>query len=71
MKVLDRFDRMITAAELSARVVAEPSPPPPPPERAPRFVDYAACSLCGCEPLGVEYHGQLKSGAKVHPCLSG
>jgi hypothetical protein len=34
--------------------------------RGPRFVDFMACSLCGAPRVGIEYHGELRSGAKVH-----
>lgn len=88
MSDLDRFDRLLLAAERSANVTApsragwehpslvvgdEPRTPSPAQRepvitstRPPRFVDYTGCPMCGHERLGVEYHGELMSGAKVH-----
>ncbi len=34
--------------------------------RGKRFVDYMACPLCKAPRVGIEYHGELLSGAKVH-----
>ncbi len=33
--------------------------------RAPRYVDYMSCPLCSYR-VGIEFHGVLMSGAKVH-----
>lgn len=33
--------------------------------RAPRFVDYTPCPMCGYR-LGLEYQGELRSGVKLH-----
>jgi hypothetical protein len=38
--------------------------------RGPRFVDYMPCPLCGHERVGIEFHGTLMSGAKVHALFS-
>lgn len=67
MKNPDRFDRM---------ALGLPPPTAVPPAtvtatyinstRGPRFVDHGTCSMCGVERLGIEYHGELRSGAKVH-----
>ena len=35
-------------------------------KRPPRFVDHTSCPLCGIDRIGVEYHGVLMTGAKVH-----
>lgn len=32
----------------------------------PRYVDHAPCPMCGVDRQGIEYHGELMSGAKVH-----
>lgn len=79
MKNLDRFDRMLLAAEAARvpasgpRVVnvlpAKPAVVDVPyitSERAPRFVDHTACPMCGTDREGIEYHGTLMTGAKVH-----
>lgn len=34
--------------------------------RGPKYVDHMTCPMCGTDGQGVEYHGQLMSGAKVH-----
>lgn len=34
--------------------------------RGSRFVDYMDCPMCGAVKLGIEFHGELMSGAKVH-----
>lgn len=62
-----------TAASFIARATA-PTAPAAPAEREPvitskrppRFVDHATCPMCGIDRLGVEFHGELRSGAKVH-----
>lgn len=51
-------------ASMPPRVVA--TPPYITSTRGPRFVDYTPCPMCGHERIGIEYHGQLMSGAKVH-----
>lgn len=79
MKTPDRFDRMLLAAAMPRVVNVPPAVPLPLPvlpvpvasayitsKRGPRYVDHTACPLCGVTELGIEYHGQLMSGAKVH-----
>lgn len=34
--------------------------------RGPRFVDHTQCPMCGVDRIGIEFHGVLMSGAKVH-----
>lgn len=87
---LDRFDRMLLAAEASPAPVVIVSPqtgrqarragserrsrgvaagetaPYITSKRGSRFVDHTACPMCGIDGQGVEYHGTLMSGAKVH-----
>ena len=50
-------------AQLRAAVAA---PAVIPNKTGPRFVDYSPCPMCGAPRVGVEYHGELMSGAKVH-----
>ena len=73
---LDRFDRMLLIAErVAAPPPAAPQLPAPRPwartpvitsKRGSRFVDHAPCPMCGFPRVGIEYHGTLMSGAKVH-----
>lgn len=58
----DRFDRLI------ANATGRPAEREPviTSKRQPRFVDHATCSMCGVTELGVEYHGELRDGTKVH-----
>lgn len=35
-------------------------------KRPPRFVDHTTCPMCGTAGQGIEFHGTLMSGAKVH-----
>ncbi len=62
MRDLDRFDRMLLA---SSPPVAEREPVITS-TRGGRFVDHMPCPMCGRDQLGIEYHGELMSGAKVH-----
>lgn len=50
---------------VAATPEADPDPAPPIP-RGPRFVDHMDCPLCKARDLGIEYGGELMSGAKVH-----
>lgn len=34
--------------------------------RPSRFIDHMDCPMCGAVKLGIEYHGELKNGTKVH-----
>jgi len=52
--------------ELNTRPIRAEREPVITSERAPRFVAHASCSLCGVRDLGVEFHGELMSGAKIH-----
>lgn len=72
---LDRFDRMLLAAPLpvvSAPLRVRPvaleveRQPVITSERGPKYVDYATCPMCGVTDLGIEYQGELRSGAKLH-----
>lgn len=86
---LDRFDRMLLAAERSTSETApsragwehpslvvgdEPrtsstrvtATPYITSERGSRYVDRMTCPMCGTDREGIEYHGELMSGAKVH-----
>jgi hypothetical protein len=74
---LDRFDRLLLATPSAPRA---PAPPPRPApvaraevrepvitsKRGPRFVDRTRCPMCGTDELGIEYHGELRDGSKVH-----
>jgi hypothetical protein len=76
----DRFDRMLfglpparprSAPRPLVRVVPRPVVEAPSPTivgapRGARFVDHTACPYCGTEREGIEYHGQLRDGSKVH-----
>lgn len=77
MSDLDRFDRMLLAAETAPRIVESARPATAPQtvcartpvitsKRGPRYVDYCECPTCHFPKVGVEYHGTLMSGAKVH-----
>jgi hypothetical protein len=35
-----------------------------------RYVDRGTCPMCGVTELGIEYHGRLLTGAKVHTLAS-
>lgn len=67
---LDRFDRMLVSTQgelsLTTRPVVVDRMPVITSARGPRFVDHMTCPLCGTDRLGIEYHGELMSGAKVH-----
>jgi hypothetical protein len=77
----DRFDRMLLgiASPGSLAVARVTVPPPPrPAERQPvitstrgsRFVDHTSCQYCGTDRMGIEFHGVLMSGAKVHQLVA-
>lgn len=64
---LDRLDRMVLGLELTTRpVVVAHAPVAALSTRGPRFVGHAVCPMCGVDGIGVEYHGELMTGAKVH-----
>lgn len=77
---LDRFDRMLLATAMPAssaspalsspRVAVAVLPAVRQPvihsTRGPRYVDHMTCPMCGADREGIEYHGELMSGAKVH-----
>lgn len=78
---LDRFDRMLLAHAAAAS--APPfsftgTPDYTAPEREPvihskrasRFVDRTACPMCGTADEGIEFHGVLMSGVKVHTIVA-
>lgn len=71
MRDLDRFDRMLLVSQSAARplitrpVVTERQPVITS-TRGPKYVDHMTCPMCGVERVGIEYHGELMSGAKVH-----
>lgn len=78
----DRFDRLLGLVPPAAPVPSSPTPrralvplsafeerkrePVIHSTRPARFVDHAVCPMCGTDRMGIEYHGELKSGAKVH-----
>ncbi len=59
----------LTRAEPAGAVARPVVPPQRQPvitsSRPPRFVDYMACPMCAYR-VGIEFHGVLMSGAKVH-----
>lgn len=79
---LDRLDRLALRGALSMPVVqartlprralvplsrfVEPEPERAVIERGPRFVDTTTCPMCGIDRIGIEFHGVLMTGAKVH-----
>lgn len=80
---LDRFDRMLLAHAAAASAPPAPftfsgSPAYTAPEREPvihskrasRFVDRTACPMCGTADEGIEFHGVLMSGVKVHTIVA-
>jgi hypothetical protein len=75
----DRFDRMFAGiVSPGSLAVARATVPPRPAEREPvitskrgsRFVDHTSCQYCGTDGMGVEFHGVLMSGAKVHQLVA-
>ena len=79
MRNLDRFDRLLERAtapaprpvsapvvQLVTRPVHVEREPVITSTRGPRFVDHMTCPMCGVEQLGIEYQGELMSGAKVN-----
>lgn len=75
---MDRFDRMLVSvgpcvepapvprAPLTTRSIGPERQPVITSTRGPRFVAHATCPWCGTPEVGVEYQGELRSGAKVH-----
>ena len=76
MADLDRFDRMLLATATPASSVSPTSSLPRvvvadvgmviTSKRGSRYVDHTTCPMCGVDGQGIEYHGVLMSGAKVH-----
>lgn len=73
---LDRFDRMLLGmstpvAVVTPRAVVVAHPPVERDpvihsKRGPKYVDHMPCPICGRAELGIEFHGELRSGAKIH-----
>ena len=73
MRDYDRFDSMLLGSPspapvspLTTRPVVITRIPVITSKRGPKYVDHTACPMCGVDRVGIEYHGELMTGAKVH-----